>query len=146
MWSSSTQLRFAGGTGASSHLSEGGDEVVSVVALDDALPSAPVNMLKMDVEGAEIEALNGARELIARQRPCLAISAYHEPEHLWAILLHIKTMEPAYTFSFEFTNTTALNWWFMRCHPPKLRRLDGLNLMNQNIFEELFVLEMANNH
>lgn len=49
-------------------------ETVEVVALDD-LDLPRVAVIKLDVEGAEIEALDGARETILRDRPHLAIEA-----------------------------------------------------------------------
>jgi FkbM family methyltransferase len=39
--------------------------------------SAPVEFLKMDIEGAEYEALDGARELLAHTR-LVAVAAYHQ--------------------------------------------------------------------
>jgi FkbM family methyltransferase len=41
-----------------------------------------VDFLKMDIEGAELNALRGATETIRRDRPRLAISAYHRLDDL----------------------------------------------------------------
>jgi FkbM family methyltransferase len=59
-----------------------------MISLDSYMDSQHLNRvdyIKMDIEGAEIDALEGAQELIARFGPRLAISAYHKPEHLWEI-------------------------------------------------------------
>jgi FkbM family methyltransferase len=85
-----TTLRFsATGTGAAS-VSDGGENEVQCVALDDVLCDWHVTYIKMDVEGAEGDALQGARATIQRDRPILAVSAYHRPHDLWCIprLLH----------------------------------------------------------
>jgi FkbM family methyltransferase len=39
-----------------------------------------INVIKMDIEGAEIEALEGARNTIMKDHPILLIEAYHERE------------------------------------------------------------------
>lgn len=44
----------------------------------------------MDIEGAEYEALLGARDIIFKYRPGLAISLYHRPADLWRIPLLIN--------------------------------------------------------
>lgn len=54
---------------------------VAVCRLDDILDSPPT-LIKMDIEGAELGALKGARGHIEQGRPKLAISAYHRPSDL----------------------------------------------------------------
>ena len=54
---------------------------VPVVTLDEAVGSRPVAAIKIDVEGAELEVLSGARLLIERNRD-VAIIAELAPRHL----------------------------------------------------------------
>jgi FkbM family methyltransferase len=59
----------------------GKDETVEVTTLDALLESlklARVDFIKMDIEGAEPKALRGARKVLMRFQPRLAISSYHQ--------------------------------------------------------------------
>lgn len=74
--------------------------VLKLNSLDNILmdkPYAPT-YIKMDIEGAEVDALNGARNIIQRHKPKLAISVYHKPTDLWKIPLLIHEFVPEYTF------------------------------------------------
>ena len=51
------------------------DKLVSELKLER------VDFIKMDIEGAEVKALEGARETIARFHPRMALSVYHAPDH-----------------------------------------------------------------
>jgi FkbM family methyltransferase len=56
------------------------DEVIAVTTLDllsENLKLARVDFIKMDIEGAERNALQGARQVLKRWKPRLAISSYH---------------------------------------------------------------------
>jgi len=66
----------------------------SVVRLDDILNEKDVTYIKMDIEGAEINALNGAEKIIRQSKPKLAICIYHHISHLWEIPLLIHKMLP----------------------------------------------------
>ncbi len=65
-------------------------------SIDNILGEINIDMITMDIEGAEIQALYGARQCITRSHPKLAISAYHAIEHLWEIPLLIKELNPDY--------------------------------------------------
>ena len=53
-------------------------------------------MIKLDVEGAELESLKGAEKTILRDKPKLAVCIYHKPEDLTQIPLYIKNLVPEY--------------------------------------------------
>jgi FkbM family methyltransferase len=71
-------------------------ETGRMVRLSDELRGVAVTFIKMDIEGAEPEALRGAAELIEERRPTLAIAVYHRPDHLWEIPQFIKSLVPEY--------------------------------------------------
>lgn len=52
----------------------------------------------MDVEGAEYDALIGARNIISRYRPDLAICVYHYVDHYFEIPLLIDSWKLGYSF------------------------------------------------
>jgi hypothetical protein len=52
----------------------------------------------MDIEGAELDALLGARQMIKEHTPILAICLYHAQEHLWKIPLLIQSFSDQYSF------------------------------------------------
>ena len=91
-------LRFQGGHGAGSQLTESGDLHVQVLALDNVLPSFRPTLIKLDIEGAEPDALKGARAMIHKGMPDLAVCVYHTPAHLWEIPRLIREMFPSYHF------------------------------------------------
>lgn len=67
-----------------------------VVRLDDALEGKEVTFIKMDVEGAELQALKGCRRLITEQSPKLAICVYHRTSDLWQIPILLHSFQNRY--------------------------------------------------
>ena len=95
------KLRFsATGSGASAISSQGTLEI-EAISLDEVLANEAPTFIKMDIEGAEIDAIMGAREIIKNHSPILAISVYHQQDHLWRIPLLIKSMCQDYSFFLE---------------------------------------------
>lgn len=72
-----------------------GTEVV-VDKLDSILKNQKVTWIKMDIEGAELNALIGAEQIIKMQRPKLAICLYHKLEDFWKIPSYLKKIVPEY--------------------------------------------------
>jgi FkbM family methyltransferase len=75
-----------------------GGTQVQCAPLDDILSNDCPTLIKMDIEGAEYDALNGARQVIGKFNPVLAICLYHAQEHLWKIPLLLRTFSDQYTF------------------------------------------------
>lgn len=98
VWSETAMLAFTADKGTSSALSSHGTSTVQCMALDDALPVFCPTLIKMDIEGAELQALKGAHSMIEKHRPGLAISVYHAPEHLWEIALLLDSWDLGYRF------------------------------------------------
>jgi len=94
VYSSTTQLSFETGREMASAISGKGTTMIQCVALDDVLPNFAPNLIKMDIEGSEYEALLGARQTIAAHTPGLALSLYHRPEHLWQLPLLVESIAP----------------------------------------------------
>jgi FkbM family methyltransferase len=65
-------------------------------SLDRTFEEIRPSLIKMDIEGAELEALRGAVRTMARHRPVMAICAYHKCEHLWTIPQLLKRANPDY--------------------------------------------------
>lgn len=79
------------------------DDRMRFLRLDDFVAAQGldrVDLIKMDVEGAEPAVLRGAERLIRRFRPRLAISAYHDRRHLVELPRIIREIEPSYRFAF----------------------------------------------
>jgi len=85
--------------GPGSHQSEAGTVSAETVAIDDLLARGVVprvDLIKLDVEGAEASALAGAAETIRRFRPRLAISVYHRPGDWWSLARLVRSLDPTY--------------------------------------------------
>ncbi len=69
---------------------------VDQLVIDLELPT--INHIKMDIEGSELEALEGAKNSIKKFKPKLQISIYHNIEDIWSIPLFIHSLQPQYRF------------------------------------------------
>lgn len=85
-------------------------DAFACTTLDDyaAARSGRVDFIKMDIEGAEMEALAGASRVIGECKPRLAISGYHKPEDLWEIPARLKALNPGYEITFG--HHTPIGW------------------------------------
>ncbi|MBQ9365524.1 MAG: FkbM family methyltransferase, partial [Schwartzia sp.] len=89
---SSYVIRFSGNL-----IGDGMAQLRSLDSLrDDGLLSEPATFVKMDIEGAEMDALQGMQQMMLQYRPKLAVCVYHKPEDLWEIPLFIHQMVPEY--------------------------------------------------
>jgi FkbM family methyltransferase len=90
------KLRFQAGGGDGARLATDGNVVVECVPIDELASAAGPTFIKMDIEGAELDALEGARRSIQTHRPILSICVYHRQNDLWRIPLFIHTLAEDY--------------------------------------------------
>jgi len=77
----------------------GGIEI-QVTTIDKHFGDGPIypDLIKLDVEGFEVDALLGAQKTIISCAPKLQIAIYHMPDHLWSIPLMLHEWVPSYQF------------------------------------------------
>lgn len=92
-------LFFKKTAGRQSKIADKGEEVKAVKI--DSLIKEKISLLKMDIEGSELEAIEGAKETILSRKPKLYICAYHRNEDMFSIPLAIKRIRPDYKFYFR---------------------------------------------
>lgn len=76
-----------------------GAETVITTTIDDFILEndiQKVDFIKMDIEGSELDALEGASETIKNFKPKLAICIYHKAKDAWTIPQYIKSLVPEY--------------------------------------------------
>jgi len=74
----------------------------------DASVDAPPTLIKMDVEGFELETLKGAAACITAHRPRLCVSAYHRPGDLIELTRYVLSLRPDYRV--DLRHHTTLRW------------------------------------
>lgn len=70
---------------------------MKLVKLDNFIDYHPT-LIKMDIEGAELDSLVGASEIIRKYKPKLAICIYHLPFDFYNIPHFLKSLVPEYKF------------------------------------------------
>lgn len=88
--------RFSGGLGEAGCIDDVGENAITAVSIDEFLAGVPVDFIKLDLEGGEVDALKGAAYTLANHLPVLAISCYHNPQDLWVLPDLIAGLAPGY--------------------------------------------------
>lgn len=99
MWSENTVMHFDERGNECSAITEHGEGRVcdiKVVSIDSLEECSSATYIKMDIEGAEANALKGAENIIKKNHPKLAISIYHKDEDMIELPLYIHELVPQY--------------------------------------------------
>lgn len=120
IWDKKTKLCFVcddegGGETGRMVENENNEEVesVSVDSVDNILNGDRADFIKMDIEGAEIKALSGCCKTVGLWHPTMAISSYHELEHLWEVPIKILTLSEEYKLYYRHH---SWNWVDTVCY------------------------------
>lgn len=110
-------VSFSAESGEACAVCQDGEVRIEVAKLDECLPGQGVDFIKLDVEGHEIPALEGARQLIKKGIPILAVAGYHRWNDVVEIPSKIKSINGGYnlilkchassTFDFVYYNHGA---------------------------------------
>jgi len=83
---------------------------VSMVAIDSIVKESDFDRrciyLKIDVEGAELRVLEGAKNLISKRQPIIGIAAYHRASDIWDLIHEIAKIGLTYDFYIRYTPVT----------------------------------------
>ena len=86
------------GSGYGKVVENSGGKLVQAMPLDSLLGDSRITYIKMDIEGAELSALRGAKHIIESQRPKLAICIYHSVNDIYEIPLYLMEICKDYKF------------------------------------------------
>jgi FkbM family methyltransferase len=93
------EARFSSIVNGASNINEQGDAVIQIDSIDNLLyDKEHVTYIKMDVEGAEMDALIGASKVIGRDKPKLAISLYHKIGDFYEIPYYLMNAYEGYDY------------------------------------------------
>ena len=88
-----------GGTGRGFHkvqATESADNSIKTVTIDELSAGKKIDFIKFDVEGSELDAINGGINTIKKYHPSMQIACYHRSDDIFAIPNLIKSIDPTY--------------------------------------------------
>ena len=97
IYSKSQTLVFSSKAGRQSAISSKGEDI-EAISVDELCADKTVTYIKMDVEGVEKEAIDGAVNTLQTQKPKLNIALYHKSADIFEIPLQIAKINRDYKF------------------------------------------------
>lgn len=108
-----TTAKFASGYGVGSRIIADGDRIIETLAIDQLDLKGDI-FIKLDIEGEELNALEGAKNTIIKNKPKLAICIYHKLNDMYSIPLYIKSIVPEYKLYIRHHNINKC--WSTVCY------------------------------
>ncbi|MDE6064362.1 MAG: FkbM family methyltransferase, partial [Lachnospiraceae bacterium] len=100
----SVHMTDFGGQPSCNTVNAQGDKEIPMVKLDDDIRE-PVTFIKMDIEGSELEALEGAKRHIQEDKPKLAVCSYHNNHHIYEIPRLMRKYNPEYKLYMRYNGS-----------------------------------------
>jgi FkbM family methyltransferase len=100
------KLMFSDDAHGSTIRSDGTLEV-DVLSIDEFVNQSDINrvsLIKLDIEGSEDDAINGARNTIKKFKPKLAVSVYHKMDDYYNLMELISEIDNSYKFAMRHTS------------------------------------------
>ena len=96
IWNAAGELSFSDSGGRQSTFMGACKRVVPVTTIDVVAAGRRISYIKMDVEGAEVQALQGGAATISKHAPKLFVAAYHYDVDLFRLPLLMWKLVPEY--------------------------------------------------
>ncbi|MHA1491978.1 MAG: FkbM family methyltransferase [Promethearchaeota archaeon] len=105
--------------GILSQISEEGEQSISVIGIDNFVfeKNLKIGLIKLDIEGFELNVIKGARKTIKKFKPILLIAIYHNGKQFFETIKHIQEIDANYHFiirkldpSMPFVETQLIAW------------------------------------
>ncbi len=98
------------------HFNRVSSEKIKITKIDNFVRENKLTpgLIKMDIEGCELQAVQGALQTLREYRPILIVSVYHHPKDFFKIKPLIESLNLGYKFMFKklepdhFVNETVL--------------------------------------
>ncbi len=94
------KLSFNGCKGGHSSFGNSGECTAEIVPIDKYIDEKPT-LIKMDIEGYELEALRGSKSVLTQLKPKLAICVYHKPCDIVELPKYILSQRNDYKIYFR---------------------------------------------
>lgn len=96
VWSENLTLKFSSTQNGVSVLLDSGESVVEITTLNSIFAEKRITFIKIDIEGADLEALKDARTCIKENMHKQAVCVYHNPENIVTLPQRIPEMNLDY--------------------------------------------------
>jgi len=118
LWNSTTTLRFESELGAASHMlieekrAFTNAKPIETVSIDEYFPNIRGKkcLMKLDIEGSEMKALEGGTTFFKNNQMVFAISFYHRARDLYEIPNFLMSLGKKFKYQLGFTNPTFIDW------------------------------------
>ncbi len=121
LWETDGELSYISsgsrGSGKSGQNKRAEELTVPSLTVDTICRDISVDLIKLDIEGAELSAIRGAKNTIERDKPSLAVSLYHRTEDIFTLPLLIHEYLP--THSFYLRRVPCIPMWDLTLYAVK---------------------------
>lgn len=104
VWDKKETIIFSD-NGPGSAMRDDGSVYVNGIDIDSIMNGKCVTYIKMDIEGSELKALQGANNVITTNKPKLAVCIYHKDEDIYEIGNYLLELVPEYKFIIRHYNS-----------------------------------------
>jgi hypothetical protein len=99
LWSTNTRLDIIKSAGGSCSTDHNSDMTINATSIDGLVPD--VKIIEIDIDGAKLKALMGARDQVVANEPSAAVFVFDLPAHLLSITEHITALRSYHKFYFR---------------------------------------------